>query len=206
MAERNRLSKKIYIRTSELSLKELRRMLTTERTYINKQIRKLDKMGLSSSASLHYKVSPISLSKKLSYQQIRKEVLKAKTFFSSKDWTVEGAKEYTAERKRMYDHFTELVDYSEEDLSDMEFGFEYGEQLASRISDFYEDILSQFPAHLRKFLESDQESILEEIEEELQYSRGVSYEELRQKLYQSAYDRIGDFFRSSTGRTKLRET
>lgn len=204
MSERNRLSKKIYTKTADLTHKELRKMLETERTYINKQIRKLTKLGLSSSAALHYKTNPISLSKKLSYQQIRKEVLKAKSFFASKDWTVEGAEEYTAERKQMYEHFTELVDY--EDISDMEFGFEYGEQLASRISDLYETVLSQFPAHLRKVLESDQESILEEIEEELMYSKGVSYDELLQKLHQSAYDRIGDFFSSSTGGTKLRKT
>lgn len=204
MEERNRLSKKIYTKTADLSMKELRRMLQTERTYINKQIRKLTKLGLSSSSALHYKTNPISLSGKLSYQQIRKEVLKAKSFFSSTDWTVEGAEEYTAERKRMYEHFTELVDY--EDISDTESGFEYGEQLSSQIFELYENVLSQFPAHLRKMLESDQESILEEIEEELMYSKGVSYDEIFQKLYQSTYDRIGDFFSSSSGRTKLRKT
>lgn len=196
MAERNRLTKKIYTKTSQLSLKELRRMLETERNYINKQISKLTKMGLSSSAAVHYKVNPISLSQKLSYQQIRKEVLKAKTFFSSKDWTVEGAEEYSREREQMYNTFVEMS--GDEDT--------YGADLAGEIYELYEDTLAQFPSHLRKMLESDQESILEEIDEELQYSRGVSYEELRQKLYQSAYDRIGDFFSSSTGRTKLRET
>lgn len=201
MPERNRLTKKIYTKTADLSMKELRRMLQTERNYINKQINKLKKLGLSSSSVLHYKTNPISLSGKLSYQQIRKEVLKAKSFFTSKDWTVEGATEYTAQRKQMYEHFTELVDYD-----DTEFGFEYGEQLASTIGDLYEDVLSQFPAHLRKVLESDQESILEEIEEELKYSKGVSYDEIFNKLHQSAYDRIGDFFSSSSGGTKLRKT
>lgn len=198
MAERNRLIRKIYTKTADLSMEELIKMLRTERNYINRQIKKLTKLGLSSSSALHYKTNPISLSNKLSYQQIRKEVLKAKSFFTSKDWTVEGAKEYTAERKLMYEHFSELVDYD-----DTEFGFEYGEQLASRLGDLYEDIMAQFPSHLRKILESDQESILEEIEEELKYSKGVSYDEIFQKLHQSAYDRIGDFFSSSSGGTKL---
>lgn len=204
MAERNRLTKTIYTKTSSLTLKELRKMLKTERTYINSQIRKITKKGLTSSAAIHYKMNPISLSKKLSYKQIRKEVLKAKTFFSSKDWTIEGAEEYSAERKRMYESFTDLLNMGEDELSNSQYGFGYGEQLANEIFDLYEDVLSNFPTHLRKVLESDQESILEEIEEELKYSQGASYDEIRHKIYQSTYDRIGDFFGTNGSKARLR--
>lgn len=171
----------------ELSKEEAIRLLRQEQRYINERIKKIEKRGLYSSASMAYKKFPIKTSKTMSMEELRKETLKARRFHLEASSTIEGAELYTAQREASINAVADALDN--------EVIIQGAYDLAIDAYNLYEDIVSEFPLYLRKVLESDQfeETVNEEYRNAIS-ERGVDYDELRQRLYNIAYDTVGDFF------------
>lgn len=170
-------------RLYHMPLAEIRKQLKAEQSAIQKRIKTIKSKGYTSPTIEEYERNKISISKKMSIEELKKEILKARRFYSSRYSTIQGAKEYTKEREAMYEILK----------------IQYPDSNKASVLDAFYKAMSYFPQFIQKIMESEQ--LIDDIVDEYE-GEDVTADELIEEIRQEIYNRAGDFFRYRSANQK----
>ena len=171
------------VRYHKIPLADIRKQLRAEQIVIQKRIKTIKSKGYTSPTIEEYEQDKISISKKMSIEELTKEILKARRFYSSRYSTIQGAEEYTKERDMMYEMLK----------------IQYPDSNKAEVLNAFYTAMAHFPQFIQKIMESEQ--LIDDIVDEYE-GEDVTADELIEEIRQEIYNRAGDFFRYRSANSK----